>query len=105
MSDERPRRSVMQQRMDARSSFDLEAVELPLPLGKAMRVYRGPMVAFIPHPNIHGAWVRVHPCVTEVACPHCGAGVGELCHSTIAGRRTVTNHYKRAWAAQEALRA
>lgn len=77
---------------------DVEAVEMEPPLWKVKRVYRGPSVAFIPHPHIHGAWVRVHPCVVDRACPHCKAGPGELCLSTVPGKRHVAHHYKRAWA-------
>jgi hypothetical protein len=76
------------------TALDVEAVELKKPLWKVKRVYRGPGVAFIPHPHVHGAWVRVHPCVVESACPDCNAGVGELCTSTRG--HTVAHHYKRA---------
>ena len=28
---------------------------------------------------VTGVWVRTHPCVLYIACPHCKAQEGELC--------------------------
>lgn len=73
---------------------DLEAVRLDNPLMQVKTVFRGPGVAFIPHPHIRGAWVRVAPCVVDSACAHCNAPPGVLCTST-SGRYTVSHHWKR----------
>lgn len=44
--------------------------------------------AFVPHPQISGAWMRVHAAVVRVACPYsdCGAAIGIPCR----GKRDYT---------------
>lgn len=74
--------------------LDLEAVRLERPLQQVKTVYRGPAVAFVPHPHIRGAWVRVAPCVVDSACSHCKVPAGTLCIST-TGKYTVSHHWKR----------
>jgi hypothetical protein len=72
----------------------LETVELERPLQQVKKVYRGQGVAFIPHPHIRGAWVKVAPCVVDHACPSCNAPPGVLCTST-TGKYTVSHHFNR----------
>lgn len=74
---------------------ELRSVELELPLQRVRRVYRGTNIAFVPHPHINGAWVRVATCVVDRACPDCSAPPAVLCTST-SGKYTVGHHYKRA---------
>lgn len=78
-----------------RPEHDFESVKLDIPIQARIKtVYRGPSVAFVPHPHINGAWVKVATCVVDRACPHCGAPVGSLCIST-TGKYTSAHHYKR----------
>lgn len=81
--------------MKHQDPLDLKKVELEKAVGKVKNVYFGAGVAFVPHPHIHGAWVKVHPCVVHNTCPHCEAMPGELCHSKLG--KTVLHHYRRAW--------
>lgn len=77
---------------------DLVEVRLEQPAQKIKRVYLGPAVAFVPHPHLRGAWVRTHPCVVLVACPHCDSPRGFLC---LGSQGFMVNvHFKRPWAAR-----
>lgn len=42
--------------------------------------------AIVPIPSEPGRYMRTHPCVLEVACPHCGAPLGEPCRRKGLGR-------------------
>jgi hypothetical protein len=76
---------------------DLQEVRLEQPAQKIKRVYLGPAVAFVPHPHLRGAWVKTHPCVVLVSCPHCDSPKGFLCLGSQGFGVTV--HYKRIHAA------
>jgi hypothetical protein len=40
-------------------------------------------VAFVPHPAMHGVWIKTHPCVMQVECPRCGSKVAEPCSGVV----------------------
>lgn len=59
---------------------------------------RDPSKAFVKVPNERGRWMLTDRCVVEVACSHCGAGVGEPCftrESGVSRRYVVGTHYAR----------
>jgi hypothetical protein len=53
--------------------------------------------AFVPHPQVVGAWMRVHSAVARVTCTHCSAAIGIPCR----GKRDYTTgaHHPRREAA------
>ena len=60
------------------------------------------VIAFVP---AGGYWIRTHPCVMVVACPLCGAVVGEACFGKDYRGRTgdyycAMTHYHRRRAAK-----
>lgn len=59
--------------------------------------------AFIPHPEVNAAWLRVHPAILLVACPGligCGAKKGERCKSYSNGKPIGYAHHVRVVEAQ-----
>lgn len=56
---------------------------------KPMTVYVVADAAFVPHPLIEGAWMRVHVAVARAACPYaeCKSAIGVPCR----GKRSYTN--------------
>lgn len=54
----------------------------------------GALLAFVPHPDVRGAYVRVDISVVLVKCPVCKAKRGELCLGAF-GRRIVSTHIDR----------
>lgn len=57
---------------------------------------RGPGFVFVAVPNERGRYVRTDTSVILVACPLCGAAIGEPCHDGKQERRYhVTTHHRR----------
>jgi len=69
--------------------------------GYLVRPGGGPLVAFVPHPEIASWWFRTHPCTMIVVCPFCKSPAGEPCR----GRDgfTADTHTDRRSAARDKL--
>lgn len=52
-----------------------------------------PPTAFVAHPTVRGAWMKVHPSVALVACPACGSQPGVPCRSDHG--YTSSSHFRR----------
>lgn len=52
-------------------------------------------VAFVEHPCQRGHWLKTHPCIAHVACPHCKAKIGEPCASSFGVHLGATHQPRR----------
>ena len=59
-------------------------------------------IAFVPHPDLRGMWLRTHSCVVLVDCPACHSKKGIPCRNDKCGYNSDT-HYKRRKAAKGKL--
>jgi hypothetical protein len=66
---------------------------------RAYVVKTNPNWAFVPHPEIRGAYVRTGVCVVQTACPQCKSPVGVPCQETFPYGYTVDTHHARRVAA------
>jgi hypothetical protein len=60
------------------------------------------MVAFLPHPELTGMWVRCHPSALIVRCPACRSQPGEPCRGTEGYWTSGDGHVDRREAYQHA---
>ena len=63
--------------------------------GYAVRPGGGPLIAFVPHPEVAGWWFRTDVCVLIIACPYCKSPAGEPCRGR-EGFSALTHSDRRA---------
>ena len=52
-------------------------------------------VVFMPHPTVHGAWIKTDSSVVLADCNYCGAKKGQLCRGSGGPRRAGTHSARR----------